>query len=255
MLQQTQASRVAPAYRAFLERFPTIRALARAPRPEVIRAWSGLGYNRRAVTLSEAARSLVRDHDGRIPRKPATLERLPGIGPYTAAAVASLAFGVPVAAVDTNVRRVIARVHLGLEPHEAAASEIATFAHAWLDRRDPGAWNSALMDLGREVCRPRPRCEACPLARGCHFRAAGATGGRGPARQGRFEGSTRQVRGAVVRVLRARGTISLGRLSDEIGLPEDRITPALAGLMADGLVAGGPAARQGRPSGRVRLAG
>jgi A/G-specific adenine glycosylase len=103
MLQQTQAGRVVPAFRSFLRRFPTVRTLAAAPRRDVVREWGGLGYNRRAVRLSEAARAIVRDHGGRIPRDPSALRELPGVGPYTAAAVASLGFGEPVAVVDTNV--------------------------------------------------------------------------------------------------------------------------------------------------------
>ena len=237
MLQQTQAPRVVPAYRAFLARFPTVDSLAGAPRSEVVRAWGGLGYNRRAVALSEAARAVVRDNGGRIPSTMPELLRLPGIGPYTAAAVASLAFGAPVAAVDTNVRRVLARVHLGAGPHEARPRELASLAQEWLDARDPGAWNSALMDLGREVCRPRPRCHVCPLERACRFTAAGASASPAPRRQGRFEGSSRQVRGAVVAALRRHDALTLERLSEEIGFARERVVAAVDGLVADGLVA------------------
>src|SRR5262245_9496841 len=162
MLQQTQASRVVLAYLAFLARFPTVASLAAATRRDVVRAWDGLGYNRRAVWLSEGARAIVREHGGRMPRDPATLRTLPGVGPYTAAAVASMAFGEPVAVVDTNVRRVVARVHLGVDGRDAPAGRVRELAQAWLDRWDPVTWNQAVMDLGREVCRPRPRCAICP---------------------------------------------------------------------------------------------
>ena len=255
MLQQTQAPRVVPLFRAFLDRVPTVDALAAAARSEVVRAWSGLGYNRRAVALSEAARAIVRDHSSRVPRTTAELERLPGVGPYTSAAVASLAFGLPVAAVDTNVRRVVARVHLGAEPHDVRPATLAALAREWLDPADPGAWNSALMDLGREVCRPRPRCEVCPLERTCRFRASGAVASRAPRRQGRFEGSSRQVRGAVVAALRTHHTLTLARLTAETGFGLERVVDAVGGLAADGLVHAGAAAAQGRASGRVRLAG
>jgi A/G-specific adenine glycosylase len=124
MLQQTQASRVIPAYRAFLRRFPAVRALARASRRDVLEAWAGLGYNRRAVALSQAARSILADHSGSVPAEPDVLVTLPGVGPYTAAAVASIGYGVPVAAVDTNVARVVARMVLGREPHEVPATAI-----------------------------------------------------------------------------------------------------------------------------------
>jgi A/G-specific adenine glycosylase len=236
MLQQTQASRVVPAFRSFLRRFPTVRTLAAASRRDVVLEWGGLGYNRRAVRLSEAARAIVRDHGGRIPRDPATLRELPGVGPYTAAAVASLGFGEPVAAVDTNVRRVVARVHLGVDGHDVPAKELWALADAWLDLDDPTTWNQAVMDLGREVCRPNPRCDACPLARVCRFRVAGSSAARGFRRQGPFEGSTRQVRGAVVRALRSHPSLTRTRLSAETGFPRDRVDGALDGLVHDGLL-------------------
>ena len=237
MLQQTQASRVVPAFRSFLRRFPTVRALAAAPRRDVVREWGGLGYNRRAVRLSEAARAIVRDHGGRIPRDPATLRELPGVGPYTAAAVASLGFGEPVAVVDTNVRRVVARVHLGIDGHEATAKEVWALADAWLDRDDPITWNQAVMDLGREVCRPKPRCDVCPLARVCRFRLAGSIAARGPRAAGAVRGLRRgrfgeRSCGRCARTRRSRRT----RLADETGFPPDRIDAAVGTLTVDGLV-------------------
>jgi A/G-specific adenine glycosylase len=257
MLQQTQATRVAPTYLAFLRRFPSVRALARASRADVLRAWDGLGYNRRALALWEAAGAVVRDHGGVVPSDPEALRRLPGVGPYTAAAVAAVAFGVPVAAVDTNVRRVVARVHVGREPDELTPRSIRRLAGTWLDRRDPGSWNQALMDLGREVCRPRPRCGACPLAAVCRWPAEGAAV-RGPAggrRAEPFEGSSRQVRGAVVRALRRHPSLTLGSLAREVGGPRERVERAVRQLAGEGLVRAGPAALAGRPSGRVRLPG
>jgi A/G-specific adenine glycosylase len=236
MLQQTQASRVVPAFRSFLRRFPTVRALAAASRRDVVREWGGLGYNRRAVRLSEAARAIVRDHGGRMPRDPATLRQLPGVGPYTAAAVASLGFGQPVAVVDTNVRRVVARVHVGIDGHEAPAKQVWALADAWLDHDDPIAWNQAVMDLGREVCRPKPRCDACPLAEVCRFRRTLAVARPSPRKQGPFEGSSRQVRGAVVRALRIHPSLTRTRLSTETGFPRDWVDGALDGLVHDGLL-------------------
>lgn len=246
MLQQTRAARVVPGYRSFLRRFPTVRALAAAPRRDVVAEWGGLGYNRRAVRLSEAARAIDKDHDGRIPRAKDELLELPGVGAYTAAAVASMGFGEPVPVVDTNVRRVVSRVHLGIEGHEAPAEEVWALADAWLDRGDPATWNQALMDLGREVCRPKPHCDVCPLARVCRFRRSGAVARRGPKRQGPFEGSTRQVRGAVVNALRSNPSLTPARLVAETGFARDRIDAAVGTLVVDGLVEVG--------SGRVRLA-
>ncbi|HKZ76479.1 MAG TPA: A/G-specific adenine glycosylase [Actinomycetota bacterium] len=255
MLQQAQVSRVAPAYRAFLDRFPTVRSLAAASRRDVLVSWDGLGYNRRAVALSEAARTIVGDHGGRVPSDPVVLQRLPGVGPYSAAAVASIAFAAPVAAVDTNVRRIVARVFLGIEPDDAPAAEVRALAEGWLDRGDPGVWNQALMDLGREVCRPRPRCEVCPLRAGCRFRVEGWEPRPAKRRQPPFEGSARQVRGAVVSRLRRRADATLAGLAGETGFPLDRVAFAVAALASDGLVEAGPAALVGRPRGRVRLAG
>jgi A/G-specific adenine glycosylase len=254
MLQQTQVARVVPAYLRFLATFPTVEALARASRADVVRAWAGLGYNRRAVALSEAARAIVRDHAGGVPSEPEALRRLPGIGPYTAAAVASLGFGVAVAAVDTNVRRVVARARLGCEPDRVAASVIRDEAERWLDRRQPGEWNQALMDLGREVCRVRPRCAVCPLVATCRSLGTGRRPTKAAHRTAPFEGSRRQVRGAIVRAIGGRGSISLGGLAQETGFPIERIVDVVGGLARDGLVAWGPAARAGRPRGRVRLA-
>lgn len=256
MLQQTQAARVAPAFERFMLRFPTIAALAAAPRAEVLRAWGGLGYNRRAVSLSNAARVVALGHGGRVPSDPAALAALPGIGPYTAAAVASLAFGRAVPALDTNIRRVVARAVLGVEPASAPPAESASAAARWIDPDDPGAWNQAVMDLGREVCRPRPRCEACPVRPWCagrwRDRAAAPAAPRGRPSPP-FEGSLRQVRGAVVRTLRARPSATIGVLAGEAGCSRVRVVEAVRALHADGVVRAGPGALRGDPAGRVRL--
>jgi A/G-specific adenine glycosylase len=244
MLQQTQAPRVVPPYRSFLRRFPHVRALAGARRDDVVRAWGGLGYNRRALALSEAARAIVREHGGEVPADPSLLRALPGVGPYTAAAVASIAFGVPVAAVDTNVRRVVSRVVDGTD--HVSPARARELADAWLDRRDPGGWNQALMDLGREVCRPRPRCDVCPLRRTCHFVALGAAPSSPRSRQGRFEGSMRQARGAVVRTLRERPSAMVAELAPATGLDHQRVEEAVRRLVAEGLLE--------TRGGRVRLA-
>jgi A/G-specific adenine glycosylase len=255
MLQQTQAARVAPAYVEFLRRFPDVRALAAAPRGEVVRAWGRLGYPRRAVALSEAARAIVRDHGGRVPDDPAVLAGLPGIGPYTAAAVAALGYGRPVAALDTNVRRVTARTLLGTEPHRVAPPDLRAAAGQWLGAARPGDVLQALMDLGRTVCRPAPRCPTCPLAAGCRFLAEGGVPERSPRRQPAYAGSLREVRGAVLGLLRAGDDegVTLGGLATGTGFAEERVTEAVRGLAADGVVAAGPAALAGRPGGRVSL--
>ncbi len=244
MLQQTQAPRVAPVFERFLARFPDVGTLARASRPDVIRAWAGLGYNRRAVALHASAIAIEREHHGEVPRTVDALRTLPGVGPYTAGAVASIAFGAAVPAPDVNVRRVVARVLHGREPQELAAADLAAAAAAFLDREDPGGWNQALMDVGRELCRPSPRCEACPLRRGCRFRAAGRLGapparplGAPPARrQAPFEGSARQVRGRIVAALRDRPSATLTTLVTAADVAELRVLAAIDGLVRDGIV-------------------
>jgi A/G-specific adenine glycosylase len=211
MLQQTQAARVVPYYERFLARFPDPAALAAAPPRDVLAAWSGLGYNRRALALQRAAQH-VAQHGW-----PADLTELPGVGPYTAAAVASFAWDRQRVAVDTNVRRVLERFDgIARRPQALAAR-----ARELVPRGRAATFNQAMMELGATVCRPRaPRCDACPIARGC------AGGPVTPRRRGaeRFEESDRYARGRVVAAL-VRG--------ERPPPVADRI---LAGLERDGLV-------------------
>ncbi len=202
----------------------------------MLRAWAGLGYNRRAVSLHRAAQAVVAEHGGRVPTDLADLQRLPGVGPYTAAAVASIAGGVPVAAIDVNARRIVARVRYGRDAAGVSTGDIDATAASWVNRTDPGAWNQALMDLGREHCRAVPRCDGCPLARACRFVQAGRAPVPAARRQSRFEGSLRQVRGGVVDVLRARPSAGVAGLAQSTGFAADRITEALGGLERDGVV-------------------
>ena len=236
MLQQTQAARVEPIYARFLDRFPNVATLAAASRADVLRAWRGLGYNRRAIALHEAAREIVRDHGGRVPRDVEALRRLPGIGPYTAGAVAVVGRNEPVVAMDTNVRRVCARAIRGAEPDEVPAVRLADDARSWLDPDAPRTWTEAVMDLGRLVCRPTPRCDACPLSSWCRFRASGRAGRSSGRRQSPFEGSRRQVRGAIVDVLRATRSASPAALAERTGHRPDRIAAAATSLVDDGIV-------------------
>ncbi len=173
MLQQTRVDTVVPYYERFIERFPTVEALAEAPLDEVLARWSGLGYYRRARLLHRAACEVVARG---FPRTARDLERLPGIGAYTAAAVASIAFGEAVPVLDGNVERVISRrLALDEPPRGAAASRrLRAAARELLDPERPGDSNQALMELGALVCRPRnPSCGECPLAAGCEGRARG----------------------------------------------------------------------------------
>ena len=171
MLQQTQVSRVEEYYDEFLDRYPTVHALAKA-RPKAVReAWDGLGYYRRAENLHALARTVVTDHDGEVPNDPAALQRLPGVGPYTAGAVATFAYERPSAAVDTNVSRVLRRVFRPRRRNGASADRrVRELATALQPVRGRTAWefNQALMDLGALICRARrPKCSACPVQTAC----------------------------------------------------------------------------------------
>jgi A/G-specific adenine glycosylase len=178
ILQQTQASRGEPAWRAFMTRFPTVAALAAASPAAVLRQWSGLGYNRRALNLLRAARLIVERHDGQVPDDLAALEALPGVGSYTARAVAAIGFGRPVGPVDTNVRRVLGRVAAGHGSARDAgepmpARDLQRLADAVVPPARPADWTAALMDIGATLCRPRrPDCAACPLAGECRYAAS-----------------------------------------------------------------------------------
>ncbi len=170
MLQQTQVTTVVPYFESWLGRFPTLQTLAAAPLDDVLKAWEGLGYYRRARFLHEAARAVGRDYGGELPRRYDELLNLPGLGTYTAAAVASLAFGEDVLAVDGNVKRVASRLFTLSQPTEKAV-KAKLLPH--LPKGRAGAFNEALMELGALVCTPRaPRCDACPVSGSCEaFRA------------------------------------------------------------------------------------
>jgi A/G-specific adenine glycosylase len=170
MLQQTRVETVIPYYRRFLERFPTVRSLAKAREADVLALWSGLGYYGRARNLRDAASLLVREHAARLPEETAALRRLPGIGAYTAGAIASVAFGRPAAAVDGNVVRVLARIHglRGRRDSTALRREVGAIADELATGPRPGDWTQALMELGATICLPRePRCERCPARAAC----------------------------------------------------------------------------------------
>ena len=224
MLQQTQAARVVERFPRFMARFPSPRELAEAPPAAVLAEWSGLGYNRRAIALQAAA--AVVERDGWPANVPA-LERLPGIGPYTARAIASLAFTRPVGVVDTNVRRWLIR-RLGVQDRPTALQEVAdALATAASDTRADD-WTHATMEFGARICRARaPRCDVCPIARACPSRGRAAR--VEVARQSALLGSERAYRGAVVRDLTSTPGNRLPVETARVGLEHDakRIGPAL----------------------------
>ncbi len=177
MLQQTRVETVVDYYRRFLRAFPTAGVLARAPESAVLKAWEGLGYYGRARNLHRAAKLVAEKHGGRVSRDPETFGALPGVGPYIRGAVLSIAFGLPEPVLDGNVKRVLARYYAIAEPLPRAEPRLWELAESVLDRRRPGEFNQALMELGATVCTPRdPECGDCPLHGGCRARARGLQG-------------------------------------------------------------------------------
>jgi A/G-specific adenine glycosylase len=275
MLQQTQVDRVIPKYLAFLAAFPTLADLASAPTDAVIRHWSGLGYNQRAVRLQQVARTVVTDYGGQMPDSIAGLMRLPGIGRYTAGAIACFAFMQPVATVDTNIRRVLARIVYGEFTSEAAATakpDVALRLAEAVTPPDPDrayAWNQALMDLGATICVARtPACERCPVAAHCQTYAALAQHALFPTgavlrqiaesqalytsgntinskKTDSFKTSNRYFRGRVIAALRsapAGGALALPDLGPQVkpgygADDESWLRQVVAGLVRDGLAA------------------
>lgn len=248
MSQQTQIARVATALPAFLRRFPTLDSLAHATPGAVIRAWAGMGYNRRALQLCQAARVIVEQHGGRLPDEVALLATLPGIGPYTARAIAAFAFGARVTALDVNAGRVLGRVLTGHgragdpgRPERAGTLQVVADALAPAGRA--ADWNHALMDLGATVCRVRPDCAACPVRGWCRYAASSCTTAPAPAPP-RLRAAGRADPGAARRRLRGRIVSELRRvpsdrwhvLQAEGGQTADELADALAALERDGLI-------------------
>jgi A/G-specific adenine glycosylase len=263
MLQQTQVDRVVPKYHAFLEHFPTLEALAAAPTAEVIRLWSGLGYNRRAVNMQRTARAVLEQHGGAFPHDTAALRALPGIGPYTAGAIACFAFEHDVAFMDTNIRRVVHRVFIGQDKEGVSEARLLRIAQAAVPLGRGWTWNQAIMELGALICTSAaPACWRCPLRPYCLdyaarrtsdeqiFEAAVATRKQprlrrvAERRDSAYAGSSRFYRGRIVEALRQQplGTplalAELGqRIKDDFG-DGDRawLDRLIEGLVRDGLL-------------------
>ncbi len=207
MLQQTTVKAVAPYYARFLARWPDIRGLAAAPLDDVLKAWAGLGYYARARNLHACAAAVVERHGGAIPQSEAALRELPGIGPYTAAAIAAIAYDAPATPVDGNVERVIARLYAVATPLPAAKPEISRLARALTPGRRAGDFAQAMMDLGATVCTPtNPACALCPWRRNCAAHLRGQVGAL-PVRAPKREGVLR--RGAAFVARRADGFVLL----------------------------------------------
>jgi A/G-specific adenine glycosylase len=241
MLQQTPVARVLPVHEAWLRRWPTPAALAAETAGEAVRAWGRLGYPRRALRLHAAAAAIVEQHGGEVPASYDDLRALPGIGDYTAAAIATFAHGRRHVVLDTNVRRVLARVATGVEfPAASVTRGERALAADLLPADEPTAatWSVAVMELGALVCTAaNPRCGACPLADRCAWRAAGHPAYDGPPRRAQaWAGTDRQCRGRLLAVLRdAEGEVPQSRL-DAAWSEELQRARCLASLVEDGLV-------------------
>lgn len=226
MLQQTQVSRVIPVWTAFLQRFPTATDCAEAEQSDVVTAWHGMGFNRRARNLHQCAIAIRDRHAGSVPSTLHELIALPGIGPYTARAVMTFAFELPVGVVDVNA----ARVHARLAGRSLSNREVQDAADEATPLHDAWRWNQAILDLGATVCTKRaPRCDHCPVALHCGWHAVGRVepdpvvgSARIPKPQSRFDGSDRQGRGRLVTALRA-GPVSgePAVLAEVMGWPDD----------------------------------
>ena len=247
MAQQTQVGRVVEAWSRFITQFPTVDALAAATPAAVLRAWQGMGYDRRALNLRRAAQAIRDEHGGRVPDDVETLERLPGVGPYSARAVAAIAYGRPLGAVDTNIRRVLRRALTGSDDKAPARAWIQAAADASVDRARPAAWTHALMDIGATICRPtNPACATCPIASWCRLASVATSAGRvtRPACRSRtrrpqpaFTATTRWLRGRILDRLRAAIDGSWTSVAGPVGEHDaSAITAALRALEHDGLV-------------------
>jgi A/G-specific adenine glycosylase len=257
MLQQTPVARVVPAWTAWMARWPVPAELAGASSGEAVRQWDRLGYPRRALNLHAVAQLIVEQHGGVVPEDEGDLRALPGVGEYTAAAVRAFAFGRRAVVLDTNVRRVLARVAAGAaHPAPALSAAERARAAALVPVDDAGAalWSVAVMELGALVCTATtPRCGACPVAGSCAWLRAGRPDYDGPPRRvQRFAGTDRQVRGRLMAVLRAEaGPVPRSALEGAWSIDPAQRERALDGLVADGLVEPLPGELFRLPAGRL----
>ena len=220
MLQQTQVERVIPKFLAFVDRFPDLQTLANAPLPELLVFWQGLGYNRRALNLQRAARMIVEQWDGRVPDDPVLLQQLPGIGPYTAGAVCAFAFNQPQLFLETNIRAVL--LHFFFAGQRGITDkQLLPVVEAVLDRTNPRDWYNGLMDYGSDLKRRFPN----PTRRSRHHTT-----------QSRFEGSDRQIRGAILRLLLGSMGLTVTVLQRELDIESKRLERIVEGMLKDGLV-------------------
>lgn len=221
MLQQTQVERVIPKYSSFLKKFPDFAALNRAPLTKVLAAWQGLGYNRRVLMLKKLASRVIEDYNGKLPGDPRLLDELPGIGKGTAGAIAAFAFGMPAVFIETNIRRVYLHTFFP-KRRDVPDAELLDLISQTVDAKNPREWYYALMDYGAMLGRQE---KENPNRRSRHY-----------AKQLRFEGSDRQLRGRILRVLVEKKTLARASLLQLLDTPESRLNTVLAGLEKDGFL-------------------
>lgn len=235
MLQQTGVQRVFPKWQKFIDLFPDPQTCADAELGDVLRLWQGLGYPRRARNLHLAAQQIVSHHGGMVPSDLEDLLALPGIGAYTARAVQAFAFELDAAVVDVNVARILAR----LGGQRLTARQAQSFADGLVPDGEAWLWNQALMDLGAMTCRPVAQCQQCPLQTWCSWQGNGPDPSHGSAGigspQSRFEGSDRQARGRLIKVLGQRN-VDFDEVSDIMDRPQPTAERLVAALVQDGLI-------------------
>ena len=243
--QQTQMSRVVEIYDRWMQAFPTIESLASANDAEALRVWGRAGYPKRALYLHRTARIVCEQYGGRLPRDRATLESLPGVGPFTAAIVLNFGHNIDAAAVDTNIVRVLGRLLFGdLQPaRETSPAQIKWATERLLPDKQAMRWNPALMDFGASICAPAPKCELCPLASLCVAHPRFARGARAHAvrAQPSFAGSQRELRGMIMTLLRtAQGSLQrsdvISKVVEQSGVKRSRVYLAEQSLIDDRLI-------------------
>jgi A/G-specific adenine glycosylase len=239
MLQQTPVARVLPMFETWIRRWPSPTSLASDSPGEAVRAWGKLGYPRRALRLHATAVAIVERHGGEVPSDVDSLRALPGVGDYTAAAIASFAFGQRHAVLDTNVRRLFARTVQGVEfPADSITAAERGLASALLPARDAHRWAASTMELGAVICTAKsPKCAICPVEQHCAWNAAGRPSHNGPPRRGQaYAGTDRQVRGLLLDVLRASDSPVTTAELDAVWDDANQRERCLASLLSDGLV-------------------
>ncbi len=220
MLQQTQVYRVLPKYAEFIKRFLTFRALAKAPLPAVLKAWQGLGYNRRALALKRIAEIVEKEYKGKLPKLPALLEKLPCIGPATAASISAFAWNTPSVFIETNIRTVF--IHFFFKNKKVVRDEeILKLVRETLGRKNPREWYWALMDYGAMLKSNGAKYNS----RSAHY-----------TKQSKFKGSDRQVRGAILRALLKQKEASSANIRKEMAIPNERLSPILNALIREGFI-------------------